>query len=148
HVGGLVGELGGDVQQLLELGRAPGVDGRFNMTRLALNGARRINGVSRIHGGVSADLCADHWPDIPAPENPVGYVTNGVHVPTFLSSVWARYFDTHLPEWRERLCDPGYWKGLEGQADLPFWQASQQIKSRMLAGVRARLEREYRRKGL
>lgn len=148
HFAGLVGELGGDMQRLLELGRAPGVHGRFNMTRLALHGARRINGVSRIHGGVSADLCADHWPDIPAQENPVGYVTNGVHVPTFLSSVWARYFDTHLPEWRERLCDPGYWKGLEGKADLPFWQASQQIKSRMLAGVRARLEREYRRKGL
>lgn len=148
HFAGLVGELGGDMQRLLELGRAPGVHGRFNMTRLALHGARRINGVSRIHGGVSADLCADHWPDIPARENPVGYVTNGVHVPTFLSSVWARYFDQHLPEWRERLCDADYWRALEDQPDVPFWQASQQIKSRMLAGVRARLEREYRRKGL
>ena len=62
------------------------VDGRFNMTRLALNCARRINGVSRIHGAVSSQLCADHWPEIPAEENPVGYVTNGVHVPTFLST--------------------------------------------------------------
>ena len=59
------------------------------MTHLALNGARHVNGVSRIHGGVSARLCADHWPEIPPEENPVGYVTNGVHVPTFLPQTWA-----------------------------------------------------------
>jgi len=148
HFSGLVGELGGDMQQLLELGRAPGVDGRFNMTRLALNGARRINGVSRIHGGVSSRLCADHWPDIPAPENPVGYVTNGVHVPTFLSSVWARFFDERLPDWRERLCESAFWQAADSWPDEPFWRAAQDIKSRMLAGVRARLEREYRQKGM
>jgi len=148
HFSGLVHELGGDMQRLLELGRAPGVHGRFNMTRLALNGARRINGVSRIHGGVSSRLCADHWPDIPPLENPVGYITNGVHVPTFLSSVWARYLDEHLPEWRERLCDEEYWQALDRFDNLPFWRAAQDIKSRMLAGVRARLEREYRQKGM
>ena len=55
------------------------------MTQLALNGARRVNGVSRIHGAVSARLCAEHWPELAPEENPVGYVTNGVHVPTFLA---------------------------------------------------------------
>ncbi len=148
HFAGLAVQMDVDVQRLLELGRAPGVHGRFNMTRLALHGARRVNGVSRIHGGVSSMLCADHWPDIPAQENPVGYVTNGVHVPTFLSSVWARMFDERLPEWREHLSDRDYWRALEHWADEPFWRAAQDIKSRMLAGVRARLEREYRRKGM
>src|SRR5690606_20170272 len=112
------------------------------------NSARRINGVSRIHGGVSSRLVADHWPDIQPLENPVGYITNGVHVPTFLSSVWARYLDEHLPEWRERLCDEEYWQALDRFDNLPFWRAAQDIKSRMLAGVRARLEREYRQKGM
>ncbi len=148
HFAGMVGELGGDMQRLLGLGRAPGIDGRFNMTRLALHGARRINGVSRIHGGVSSQLCADHWPDISAHENPVGYVTNGVHVPTFLSSVWARFFDERLPEWRERLCEAACWQAADSWPDEPFWHAAQNIKSRMLAGVRARLEREYHQKGM
>lgn len=145
---GMAAAMGVDVERLLQLGRAPGVEGRFNMTYLALNGTRRINGVSRIHGGVSSQLCSSHWPQIPPLENPVGYVTNGVHVPTFLSSVWAPYLDEHLPQWRQRPSDAAYWKGLDQEADTPFWRVSQDAKSRMLAGVRARLEREYRRKGL
>jgi starch phosphorylase len=87
HFGAMARAMGVTVDRLLLLGRAPGVEGWFNMTRLALNGARRINGVSRIHGSVSSELCENHWPEIPPAENPVGYVTNGVHVPTFLSSV-------------------------------------------------------------
>ncbi|HWL62762.1 MAG TPA: alpha-glucan family phosphorylase [Steroidobacteraceae bacterium] len=148
HFSGLIPELGGDVQRLLALGRAPGAGGFFNMTRLALNGARRINGVSRIHGAVSSRLCADHWRDIPPAENPVGYVTNGVHVPTFLSSVWATFLDERLPGWRDRLCDVPFWQAVDGLSDAPFWNVAQDVKSRMLAGVRSRLEREYRRKGM
>jgi starch phosphorylase len=148
HFSGLLPELGGDMQRLLALGRAPGVTGYFNMTRLALHGARRINGVSRIHGAVSSRLCADHWSDIPPAENPVGYVTNGVHVPTFLSSVWRPLLDARLPEWRERLSDVGYWQAVDEWPDAPFWEISQDAKSRMLAGVQSRLEREYRRKGM
>ena len=148
HFAGIARAIGVPMDQLLALGRAPGVDNMFNMTRLALNGARRINGVSRIHGGVSSQLCADQWREVPPLENPLGYVTNGVHVPTFLSSVWARYLDVRLPEWRERLSDTEYWRAIDAEADAPFWETGQDVKSRMLAGVRARLEVEYRRKGL
>ena len=102
----MVGELGVPMEQVLVLGRAPHAPHTFNMTQLALHGARRMNGVSRIHGQVSARLCADHWPEVPAEENPVGYVTNGVHVPTFLAQTWARFFDQKLgAHWRERLSD-------------------------------------------
>jgi starch phosphorylase len=145
---GMAAALGTGIGPLLDLGRAPGMEGWFNMTRLALNSARRVNGVSRIHGAVSSQLCADHWPEIPAEENPVGYVTNGVHVPTFLSSVWARFLDDQLPQWRSRLRDVEYWQAVDELADGPFWTAAQDVKSRMLAGVRARLTREYKRKRL
>jgi starch phosphorylase len=148
HFGPFAAAMGVPMESLLALGRAPGVPGRFNMTRLALNGARRVNGVSRIHGGVSSQLCADHWPEIPAEENPVGYVTNGVHVPTFLSTAWANYLDGQLPGWREKLSDTEFWQAVEQLPDTTFWAAAQDAKSRMLSGVRARLEREYRRKGL
>jgi starch phosphorylase len=148
YFSGMSRSMGVSMEQLLALGRAPGGDGRFNMTRLALNGARRANGVSRIHGGVSSQLCADHWPEIPPTENPLGYVTNGVHVPTFLSSTWARYLNIRLPEWRDRLSDVDYWSAIDNEPDAHFWLAGQDVKARMLAGVRARLALEYRRKGL
>jgi len=94
---GICGEHGGDArsvafchelgltgEQLFALGRTPG-NGEFNMTALAVRGSRFHNGVSRIHGGVSANILRDLWPQIPVAENPVTYVTNGVHVPTFIA---------------------------------------------------------------
>jgi starch phosphorylase len=142
-------ELGVSPERVLELGRVRGTPAVFNMTHLALNGARRINGVSRIHGAVSARLCADHWPEVPPDENPVGYVTNGVHVPTFLAQAWNRFFDAQFGEgWRGELSSVELWQRLWPISDEHYWAAAQHAKSRMLAGVVARLQREYARKGL
>ena len=148
HFAGFAESAGVPVDRLLALGRAPAVSGLFNMTRLALNAARRSNGVSRIHGAVSSQLCGDHWPEIPPDENPMGYVTNGVHVHTFLAPVWSRYLDERLPSWRSCLESPEPYAAIEALPDAEFWAVAQDAKSRMIAGVRARLEREYRRKGL
>jgi starch phosphorylase len=142
-------ESGLPYERVLQLGRAPGHGHGFNMTRLALAGARRVNGVSRIHGRVSARLCADHWGDVPVGENPVGYVTNGVHVPTFLAQSWCRFFDQHLgEEWRERLSDADFWHGLDRVPEQEFWETAQDVKARMLAGVRERMRRQYAQQGL
>jgi starch phosphorylase len=149
HFGDMIRELGLSTQAFLELGRAPAVSGLFNMTRLALNGVRRINGVSRIHGVVSSRICADQWPEIRPEENPVGYVTNGIHLPTFLHQTWAEFFDQKLaPDWRERLREPTFWHAIEHLPDEQYWRTSQLVKSKMLASVRDRLQREYARKGL
>ncbi|MEO7775439.1 MAG: alpha-glucan family phosphorylase [Steroidobacteraceae bacterium] len=148
HFGAVAAQMGVSLDKLLELGRAPGITGMFNMTRLALNGARRINGVSRIHGAVSSRLCKDHWSEVPPEENPIGYVTNGVHVPTFLAPTWTKFFDERLPDWRDRLSDGEFWKTVERLPDQEFWGVAQEAKSRMLAGVQGRLVREYKRKGL
>jgi glycogen phosphorylase len=142
-------EAGLPAERVVALGRAPGGGHGFNMTRLALSGARRVNGVSRIHGRVSAKLCADHWNDVPVAENPVGYVTNGVHVPTFLSQIWSRFFDRELgAEWREKLNDAVFWQGLERIPEQHFWHTAQDVKARMLAGVRERMRRQYGAQGL
>src|SRR5215470_17164748 len=109
HFGDFIRELGIAPERFLDLGRSPSVGGLFNMTRLALNGTRRVNAVSRIHAIVSSRLAADQWPEIRPEENPVGFVTNGVHVPTFLHQTWANHFDEHLShDWRERLRDPEF----------------------------------------
>src|SRR5262249_16630861 len=148
HFSDFVRELGVPLERILDLARSPSAPGLFNMTRLALNGTRRINAVSRIHGIVSARLCADEWPEIHPEENPVGFVTNGVHVPTFLHLSWTDFFDRELsPDWRERLREPDFWNALEHVPDQRYWAVAQSVKSRMLAGVRERLHREYARKG-
>ena len=90
-------ELGITMDELLALGRTP-KSGDFNMTALAARGSRFQNGVSRIHGDVSALILGDLWPEVPEQENPVMYVTNGVHAPSFLArpSGWIRSRLTRL----------------------------------------------------
>jgi starch phosphorylase len=149
HFGDFIRELNVPIERFLELGRSPSVPGLFNMTRLALNGTRSVNAVSRIHGVVTSRLCADQWPEVRPEENPVGFVTNGVHTPTFLHQDWANLFDQSLsPEWREKLRDAEQWHAIEHVPDDRYWATSQSVKSRMLASVRERLQREYARKGL
>lgn len=149
HFNDFIRELGVPVERFLELARAPGAPGMFNMTRLALNGTRHVNAVSRIHGVVSARLVADQWPEVRPEDNPVGFVTNGVHVPTFLHQTWTDFFDQELrSDWRERLRDRDFWTALEHVPDARYWPTAQSVKSRMLAGVRERLQREYSRKGM
>src|SRR3569833_1931421 len=105
HFTDFIRELGIPVVRFFDLARAPGAPGMFIMTRLALNGTRPVNAVSRIHGVVSARLCSDQWPEIRPEENPMGFVTNGVHVPTFLHQSWTDFFDRELSRnWRERMC--------------------------------------------
>ena len=139
-----------DAETLLGLARAPGGKQQgFNMTRLALNGSRHCNGVSRIHGAVSKRICADHWPEIPPDENPVGYVTNGVHVPTFLDQAWAEFFDVALgDDWRMHMNDAEYWSRIEDIADPVYWNARQSIKSEMLGRLRERVQRDTHRAGV
>jgi len=149
HFEDFIRQLGIPVERFLDLARAPSAPHLFNMTRLALNITRHVNGVSRIHGEVSARLCADEWPELRPEDNPVGFVTNGVHVPTFLHQRWSDFLDRELGvEWRDRLSDTGFWSGLERVPDERYWATAQDVKSRLLASVRERLQREYQRKGL
>jgi starch phosphorylase len=138
-------DLGVNVDELLELGRTPG-NSEFNMTALAVRGSRFHNGVSRIHGGVSSEVLKDLWPQVPAEENPVDYITNGVHVPTFLAPEWIDVFDRSLGYgWTQRIGDRELWSRLDDLPDHTFWGVRQQLKARMLNSVRYRLERQQLR---
>jgi len=127
------------------LGRPPS-GGDFNMTALALRGSRYHNGVSRIHGGVSAKLLREYWPDLTPEENPLGYVTNGVHVTTFLAPEWCEVLDRFLGVgWMHRLGYPGIWEKIRNIPDHIFWSVRQDIKARMLHMVRHRLALQHTR---
>lgn len=126
-------------EQFMALGHASG-SSDFNMTALAIHGSRTHNGVSKIHGNVSANICQDLWPQIEPEENPIAYVTNGVHVPTFLAQEWSDLFDRYLGhEWRSKMCDVEYWSCIDSISDHLFWSVRQSLKSQMFHGIRSRI---------
>jgi glycogen phosphorylase len=130
------------VDQVFSWGLAGGSQ-EFNMTALAIRGSRFQNGVSRIHGAVSARICAPLWPGIEPEENPLDYVTNGVHVPTFLAYEWVEIFDRYLgQEWRHSMSRPDFWSRIEEIPDHVFWSIRQTLKARMLTTVRGRITRQ------
>ncbi len=139
--------LGVTYEEFRKLGRLDQEkDGDFNMTALALHGSRFHNGVSQIHGGVSAEICAAAWPEVPAEENPMGYITNGVHLPTFLSPRWTDLLERFLGrDWRARQCDADFWQGVEDIPDHLFWSVRQTIKSDSLYALREALREQYGR---
>jgi starch phosphorylase len=121
------------------LGRPP-AGGEFNMTAAAIRGSRYQNGVSRIHGGVSKKLLKDYWPQIPPEENPVDYVTNGVHVATFLAPEWGEVLDRFVGAgWMHRLGHPDIWDKIRAIPDHVFWSVRQDIKARLFHMLRHRV---------
>lgn len=149
HFKDLIAQLGITREQLLGLGRDSNETNEFNMTHLAVRGASAVNGVSKIHGTVSSEICGSHWPDIRPQDNPVGYVTNGVHVPTFIRQVWSDLFNEYLGlDWQQHLCDRGLAERIMEIPDERFWYANQQNKRQVLLALRARLTRQWTRNGV
>ena len=138
-------DMGCDMDLLLGLGRTP-TGGDFNMTALAIRGSRHQNGVSSIHGDVSASICRDLWPQIDPEDNPIGHVTNGVHVPTFLSDMWHETLVRYLgPGWPQRLTDAQCWQQIHAIPDYLYWSVRQSLKSQMLHLVRDRISHQHLR---
>ncbi len=149
YFGEFAAELGIELETLLELGASPAAQGGFNMTALALRGSRFHNGVSRIHGTVASRMEAYVWPEVPPQENPIGHVTNGVHVPTFLAREWAGLLDMRLgTEWRNELPNERFWEQVQEIPDHNFWSLRQSLKAELLEEVRRRVVRQHRRNGL
>lgn len=138
-------DIGMPREEFMRLGGA--VHGQeFNMTKLALNGSRHHNGVSRIHGTVSSQICGDMWPEISPEESPMDYITNGVHVASFLAQEWVDLFDNKLGyDWRRRLCDVEFWRKVEGIPDHHFWAVHQALKTQMLHTLRHRVTLQHLR---
>lgn len=141
-------QLGIAADHFLSLGSTPSSQGGFNQTALALRGSRFRNGVSKIHSSVASNMAAFIWPQIAFEENAVGYVTNGVHVPTFLAREWANLFDMRLGGgWRNELLNTSYWDQIGSIPDHSYWSLRQLLKSEMFADVRRRVTLQHRRNG-
>src|SRR5688572_19608068 len=89
-------EMGIDREALFHLGKHPSIDGQFHMTVCAMRMSARVNGVSRRHGQVSRNLWRDLWPERPWETVPVGHVTNGVHLATWMAGPIMELLDEHI----------------------------------------------------
>lgn len=137
-----------DATEFHSLGLTPTNHGGFNQTAFALRGSRFHNGVSRIHGGVASEMEAYVWPQILPKENPISYVTNGVHIYTFLSSEWINLFDMRFGgDWRNEVTNPDYWDVIDEIPDHSYWNVRRLLKAELFEAVQLRYKRQSERNG-
>jgi starch phosphorylase len=112
----------------------------FGVTQAALRLSRGAGAVSRRHGEVAREMWRDPmWPDREVDQVPIGHVTNGVHVPTWLGEPMRELFDAHLPEgWLQRQDDPGVWAAINAVPDGDLWGARGQQRSDLVEFIRSR----------
>ena len=136
-------QIGMDRDAFYALG-AHGDGTDFNMTAIAMRLADHRNGVSKIHGRVTREMWADLWPGTPVDEVPITSVTNGVHLPTWISSRMARMLDQHIGrDWRERQSDPEVWARVMDIPDDVFWAAHGARKRRMIDVLSERSRKKW-----
>ena len=141
-----VKELGIDFDSFMKLGDGANSDG-FNMTTLALHCSRFHNGVSKIHHEVASKMESHVWPQIYYKENPIGYVTNGVHISTFLAREWANLFDMRFGEWRSELNQKEFWECLDKIPSHRFWSLRRELKTTLLSELYQRIVKQCKRNG-
>ena len=140
-LGTLADEVGVDLDTILRLGRThPDDDSEpFGVTQFALHTSRSGNGVSRRHGEVAREMWAALWPDLPVDDVPIGYVTNGVHLPTWVGDPMRTLLDRHLGEgWMDRAADPATWDGLYNVDDADLWAARREQRAALVSWARER----------
>jgi len=142
-----VEQFGISEQRFLALGSSPRNPDGFSSTTCALRGSRFRNGVSRIHGEVAAQMEAYVWRDILTHENPIGYVTNGADVDTYLAGYWVALFEMYMGGgWRARLIDQDFWnKFIDGIPDHVYLSVRQLLKAAALEDIRRRATAQYER---
>jgi len=137
-------------EHLLGLGRVHPTNHAepFCMTVLALKLSRRANAVSALHGRVSRAMWSGLWPGRTEEEVPIGHITNGVHVLSWLAPAMHELYDRHLgPDWVKRSSEPEVWAGIAGVEDGELWETHQVLKDRLLNYVRRRVARQCERRG-
>lgn len=131
--------LGVPWETFLELGQAGDGDERFNMTALALHFAARVNGVSRIHGDVSRKLLRGYWPGLLEDEVPVGSITNGVHLASWVAPEIAGLVGA-----AERPVSGADFEARAGDIDLSeLWKARVEAKRALIEVVEERTRKSF-----
>jgi len=134
-------QVGMDFDSFLQLGRTRPDNPHepFVMTPLGIKMSREANGVSRRHGEVARQMWQSLFPERPADAVPIGYVTNGVHVPTWLAPRMRELLDRYLGHgWIDRAADPDTWQAVDRIPDDELWSVRNTMRAEFIAYVRDR----------
>lgn len=146
YLGEYPAKLGISWSDLMNMGREnPDTNERFSMSVFALNTCQEANGVSWLHGEVSKKMFNGVWKGYAPEESHVGYVTNGVHMPTWAASEWKTFYADHLGAGIfDHQSDPEAWKGIFDVPDSDIWEMRMTLKNKFINFVK----RDFKEKWL
>ena len=146
YMGEYPAKLGISWNDLINMGREnPNTNERFSMSVFALNTCQEANGVSWLHGEVSKKMFAGIWKGYSWEESHVGYVTNGVHMPTWAASEWKQFYTEKLgAQVFEDQSNPEAWKGIFKVKDEEIWNMRMTLKNKFINFVK----RDFKEKWL
>jgi len=146
HLDALLGRDGPmRAEDVIALGQQSPHPHEVSMTVVGLKGARRSNGVSKIHGRVARQMWANLWPNKAEDEIPISHVTNGIHVTSWLSPDMTVLYDRYLgTSWRDNPGSENVLSGIPNIPDEELWRAHELARSRLLRITRERTEEQYR----
>ncbi|MGC8907242.1 MAG: alpha-glucan family phosphorylase [Desulfomonilaceae bacterium] len=142
--------MGMTVKDLLDLGRQDPEDrtSPLSMAVLALRLSRGVNAVSKLHSTVSKKLWGGLWPHLDEEDIPIGYVTNGVHIPSYVSKEMADLFARYLgEEWVEEPDNAKIWLRIKNIPPAQLWRVHETRRERLVAFCRRRLARQMKTGG-
>ena len=149
HLGPLREQLGISHENMMGFGREYPTDHgeRFCMTVLGLKLSRRANAVSSLHGEVSRAMWKCLYPGRPEDAVPIGHITNGVHVPSWLAPQMCRLYDRHLGVgWQGKSGVRKTWEEIENIDDGELWETHLSLKSQLIDFVRRRAKEQAERR--
>ena len=150
HLGPLREQLGLSHEDFMDFGRVSPKNNEesFCMTVLALKTSRRANAVSSLHGHVSRRMWSQLYPWRSEEEIPIGHITNGVHIPSWLAYQMQQLYNRYFPvDWMKRMGEAEIWQTIHTIDHGELFETHNALKNLMLAFVRRRLSRQSRRRG-
>ncbi len=147
HFGGDNAAPGVPVEHILALGAEDYEGGDptvFNMAVMGFRLAQRANGVSELHGHVAREMFSRLWPGFDEPEVPIGYITNGVHAPTWVA---PEVLDLAGPDLVQRPTDESAWDAVSQVSDAEIWSVRGLLRTRLVADARRRVRQSWVQRG-
>ena len=139
YMGGYPQMLGISWNEFIGMGRInPDDDNeRFCMSTFACNTCQEVNGVSMLHGWVSQKMFSSIWNGYYPEENHVGYVTNGVHFPSWCATEWRKIYDKYLKKgFYEDQSNEELWHGIYDCPDAEIWETRMALKQKLVKYIR------------
>ncbi len=138
--------LGISRAELLNLAQcSSSADQGFNMTVLGLRLSDHRSAVSQLHGTLARCMWAQLWPDVAEDKVPIGHVTNGIHVPTWLAPELGFLYDAYLGEgWLERHDEAALWAKVFDIPDNELWDVRRFLKRKLIAAMLERAQKSWR----